>query len=422
MMGTRFAFVAGIVAALLPAGPTAASPLDVSTLPRCWEVVSTYQAGGAELEGFGSRFGVELEALTNYKIDAAGIPLQVNVVACADPDDARKVHEYFMTASNATPMKYIQNGNSVCEFLCDDVGVRSKMQDLMGLYPRDVLIYRVRVEVAPLETSDDARWNELFDAALRCARDPDDTGAVADALALATRFTFSNRLVLRNEQPAWGAPSYSFSVEPVSTSAAGDALVASFAELPRVVDVPRVTLDATVPVRAFSAYVPPEPVNAYNLTRSADPWPATHREILRVFEGGWDPSWPVMEKVEYILCWVNENIECRGEVLGSRHGVIETLEQGYGRAWDRSDLVVSMCRRAEIPAREVMGWHTGRNQGHVWVQVYDAESGWVSLDATTSWVGVDAQYIPLFLLEQGHPPFVYTSMPGVGRPEKGKGR
>jgi len=403
--------LAGVAAGLLAAATAAAAGVDADALPRCWKVTSTYQAGPAELEGFGRKFDATLESLTNTKIDAAGIPLQVNVVTCADPDGAARVHAYFMTAQGATPTKYVLHGNTVTEFLCDNDGVRAKMQDLMGVYPHDVLVYRVRVEVAPLAKSDDTRWNALFNAALDQARDPDDPAAVEKLLSLAPAFTFSDRLVLQNERPEWGAPEYSFSVQPASQTPKGDLLEVTFPSLPRTADVPRVTVDATVPVVGFSVYVPPEPVNAYNLTRSTDSWPVTRRELLKAFdEGGWDPSWPFEQKVEYLLCWVNEHIEYGGEEVGSRYGTMKTFEQAYGHCWDKSDLLVTLCRRADIPAREVMGWFLGINQGHVWVQVYDAASGWVSVDATASWTGVDARYIPLFILENGNPPFVYTSM------------
>jgi transglutaminase-like putative cysteine protease len=401
------------VASTLVATRARAGALDEASLPRCWSVTSSVEAGAAAREEFGKRFGVEVQGISNYKIDAGGIPLQVNAIRCSDRDDAAKVHDFFMTAQNADELKYVQDGAFVYEFLCDNRGVLGKIQDVMGVYPHYDRAYKVTMEVAPLSKSDDMSWNDLFNALVQQSKNPDDTDAVEQILTLGPRFEFADRIVLRDERPEWGAPVYAFSVAPESEQRSNDLLEVTFADLPRLAGVPRVTIEATVPVRAYSPYVPREPVNAYNLTRATDPWPTNRREFLAAFEGDWDPTWPTMKKIEYIQCWVFQNIKYGGDEVGSRYGVVKTFEQRYGHCWDKSDVFVALCRRAEIPAREVMGWHVGFKQGHVWAQAYDEASGWISVDATASWIGVDELYIPLFILEQGHTPFVYASIPEV---------
>jgi hypothetical protein len=410
---TAIAAFAALIALAVSAAPGAASGFDASALPRCWKVTSTYRASGAELDAFGHRFGVTVAALSNYKVDAGGIPLQVNVVTCAEPADAKTVYEFFMTARSASRSTYTQDDTSVYEFLCDNTGVRSKMQDLMGLYPGGVNVYKIRFELAPLEKSDDTRWNALFNAFL----------SGGDVHAFAPDFAYSRSVILRDEHPSWGAPSYAFSPEPASRSTATDALNVAFGEDAVVDGVPRVTVEATVPVKAFAAYVPGEPANAYRLTRATDAWPTTAPEVASAFDDKWNAGGTFLEKVAYIQCRVHEIVKYGGDETGSRHGTVQTLQQGYGHCWDMSDVVVTMCRYAGIPAREVMGWHTGFGQGHVWVEAYDVTGGWVSLDATATWIGVDVQYVPFFILDDGRVPFVYTSMPELeGMRSAGDGR
>jgi hypothetical protein len=393
-----FALAVGLVLCLAPTGVA----VDLGELPPCWELTSTYRADEGTLEGFGRRFGVELEALTNHKIDAGGIPLQVNTVVCRSPEDAVTVHEFFMTAREASPQKYLRDGHVVYEFLCDNYGVRAKMQEHMGIRKRYQIIYRVTAEVVPLESSDDMKWNLLYNA-LR--------GGSDDLSGLAADFEFGSRLVLRHERPEWGAPEYTFSIEPASRSEQGDLVEVAFGALPRTQGVPRVTMDATVPVRAFAPNQPGDPVNAYRLTRPTGAWPAGHTAVAAVLEEAVDPGASAREKIEQILCWVFENIRYDGDVVGSRYGTATVLEQGVGHCWDKADVFVTLCRAAGVPARQVMGWLRGVETGHVWAQAYDDRSGWISVDATASWTGTDERYIPLFILEDGRAPFVYASTP-----------
>jgi hypothetical protein len=402
--------IVAIVVFLSLCAVTASAGLEQSDLPQCWKLNSTYDADAATLRGFGGRFGVELDALSNYKIDAGGIPLQVNVVVCKGPEDAKKVHDFFMTARDASPQKYVREDHIVYEFLCDNHGVRAMIQEALGIRPTYERLYRVTMEVAPLAAGDGMLWNALFNALTAHRKDPGDEATTAKARGLAGKFQFGDAIALRNEKAEWGTPSYTFSIEPTSQKADGDVLSLTFEGLPRTLDVPRVTVTAKVPVRSFGVYQPSKPVNTYELTRATAAWPTGHPLVVKALEG-LDESWPARKKIEYIQCWVFDNIRYDGDVVGSRYGTAKVLEQGYGHCWDKADAFVTICRAAGVPAREVMGWNIVFNSGHVWAQAYDEREGWISIDATASWPGTDETYIPLFILEDGRVPFVYTAMP-----------
>lgn len=402
--------IIAIVLLLSLCAVTADAGFDESALPECWKLTSTYHADAATLKGFGARFGVELESLSNYKIDAGGISLQVNIVTCRNPEDANKVYDFFMTAREATPQKYVRDEHVVYEFLCDNYGVRARIQETLGVRPTYERLYRVNMEIAPLAAGDGMLWNALFNALTAHGKNPGDETTAAKARGLAGKFEFGDAVTLRNEQVEWGAPSYEYSTNPSSQSTEGDVLSLTFAALPATLDVPRVTVTAEVPVRSFGVYQPSKPVNTYELTRATEAWPTNHPLVAKALEG-LDQSWPARKKIEHIQCWVFENIRYDGEVVGSRYGTVKVLEQRFGHCWDKADAFVTLCRAAGVPAREVMGWNIVFKSGHVWAQAYEEREGWISIDATASWLGTDETYIPLFILEDGRVPFVYTAMP-----------
>ena len=91
---------------------------------------------------------------------------------------------------------------------------------------------------------------------------------------------------------------------------------------------------------------------------------------------------------------------------------MRVIEQGYGHCWDYTDVFITLCRAANIPARQVCGWLNGVS-GHIWAEVYIPDTGWVSVDPTASWLGTSEDYIPFVISENGRMPFVYWSTPVI---------
>jgi hypothetical protein len=385
--------------------------IEDSLLPYCWGVESTSEGSGSDIQRVSSEYGVRIVSIENVQVNAAGIPLRVNVVECATPEDAKKMQLSFVAAGQ-DEQKFALSGPQVYKFICDNRLVAAKMRDLLGLLDKPVRRWRVEMEVAPLDRSlNDMEWNAYYNAAVQNHRDPDDEDAVFELLKMAPDFDFGNTLVLRMEKPDWGAPQYRFDPQPKEQTVVKDQVRVTFDDLPVVVDAPRVKVEAIVPTRSFTDYLPAK-VDKYNNARKTDPWPMTHAEVGNVIAQCYNPQWTQRENAESILCWVYHNIEYRGDVVGSRYGAIQVMRQRYGHCWDRADVFITMCRLVELPAREVFGWLVGQG-GHVWAQVYLDDEGWVSVDPTCSWLGVTDEYIPLFITESGHPPFVYTKIPKV---------
>ena len=67
----------------------------------------------------------------------------------------------------------------------------------------------------------------------------------------------------------------------------------------------------------------------------------------------------------------------------------EALAAGHGVCQDFAHVMIGLCRLKGIPARYVSGYLFDRSAGgnggtasHAWVDVFDPERGWVSLDPT----------------------------------------
>jgi transglutaminase-like putative cysteine protease len=67
----------------------------------------------------------------------------------------------------------------------------------------------------------------------------------------------------------------------------------------------------------------------------------------------------------------------------------EALTAGHGVCQDFAHVLIGVCRANEIPARYVSGYlydpqggANGDTASHAWVDVFDAERGWVSIDPT----------------------------------------
>jgi hypothetical protein len=385
--------------------------ISADMLPICWELKDTYHAGTNDVESMAARFGARVSAIDNVKIDAAGIPLQVNIVVCPSNGEAKKTYDYFLGLGQPRS-KFVLAGNQVYEFICDNNLVSAKMKDILGVLEKPVRRWQVEMEVAPLGRGhDDMDWNDLYVATSAHHRTPHDEDALMKILDLSPGFEFSNTLPIRMEAPTWGAPQYEFTPTPKNRNRVRDVLELTFDDLPVVVDVPRVKVKAVVATKSFADYIP-ETVDKYLCVRKTDPWPMSHDEVRKAITECVNRSWSDRKNMEAMLCWVYKNIEFRGDEVGSRYGTIQVLRQRYGHCWDKADAFIAMCRLVEFPARMVFGWLNGQG-GHVWAQVYFDDEGWISVDPTCSWVGVTDDYIPLFISEDGHVPFVYTMTPVV---------
>jgi transglutaminase-like putative cysteine protease len=383
--------------------------LDESALPLCWSWMSSYAAGPDRLDEAAQVLGRRPARVDVVELYAGSVPLTLTAYHFDAAGDAERA----FASRHDDGYRFAIHDRTVFEFECTNRYAIPRLKHAMGIFPRHERVWTVTMEVAPEYRGEDNHWNALYNALAGQHDQPDDQGAVFTAIDLAPRFRFDNKLLLPVPNTPWGTPEYAFEPQPQTREVENDQLTVTFGELPRTVDVPRVTVHATIPTRSFSSYPPDYKPDLYRLLLKTDPWPWTHGAVqgrLRKIVRG---DWPMEEKIEEILCWVHFVLELEpGEPMG-RNGILKTLETGQAYAWDRNDVFVSMCRFLDIPTRQVYGWLVGHGP-HVWTRVYNPENNlWIDVEPTFGWMGVSEEYIPLFVSDIGHPPFVFTKTPEI---------
>jgi transglutaminase-like putative cysteine protease len=214
---------------------------------------------------------------------------------------------------------------------------------------------------------------------------------------------------LRYETPPWGAPQYS--IENAEKISQEDDIVSFSVDEPQYkLGIPYIEIQATIPVKFSAYYTPRSEINKSHLTAETPYWPANDTKIKELLGRIIQSEMTTEQRIKAIHGWVREHIKYGGERIGTRYGVAQVLQQGFGRCWGLCDVFVTLCRAAKIPARQVMGWIYGKS-GHVWVEAYIDEKGWCLLDSTTPSGGVTTDYVPFFISEDGEMPAVYWALP-----------
>ena len=94
----------------------------------------------------------------------------------------------------------------------------------------------------------------------------------------------------------------------------------------------------------------------------------------------------VWDKANAIFKWVRDNVDYE-YYANTKYKATGTLSKKRGNCCDHANLIVALCRAADIPARYSHGknckFSSGLNTGHVWAQIY-VDGVWYSADATSS--------------------------------------
>jgi len=368
-------------------------PVENPRLPRMWKVVERTKAPAATVAGLAKKLGVSLTSIENCLLDAGGVGVKINVARCADEAQAETLRKKFESVHGGDALFAVRRGADVAEIVCSNRFVARKARDVVGW---DIearwcgpAYYRATMQVAPLVSCDGMRWNRLFNL-LRKSDDPKFAAAIE---AEAKGFEFADRFP-RDK-----------SGEPTP---------------PRVHGIPRVELvrDVTVPV--FRTCVTRADPSSWTASTAA--WPTDAPEVAAAVKEalGESPPNSAQERAERVLAWVHAHVKYGGDEPGSRWGTTKVIAQGFGRCWDQSDVFVTLCRAAGVPARQVAGWLHG-SEGHVWAEILvgKEESDGVAygvvlaVDPGTTWLGVSEDYVQLWSSDDGRTPFVYWGAPKI---------
>ena len=102
-----------------------------------------------------------------------------------------------------------------------------------------------------------------------------------------------------------------------------------------------------------------------------------------------DTSGPTLETAHVLMTAVRGRMKYETGATHVRTLADEALSAGHGVCQDFAHVLIGVCRLYGIPARYVSGYlfdprasGNGNSASHAWVDIWDPERGWVSLDPT----------------------------------------
>lgn len=388
-------------------------------LPSGWIIQKTIHAPGDKLKVLSQRLGGELVSAVNYILDVDGVILRVNVAEAKTREDAQKIYQAFFSLHKKEE-ECLLKGKKVFEFISPSFQLIKMARNLFsseGSVDQDLMkdldqaVWEAKIMAAPIKKADYMSANDMFVLLKSYTENPQDTEVRTKINELKKQFKFSNEINLRYENPPWGAPEYSIpKAEKISQE--GDFITFRVEDSVTDLEIPCIEITAQIPVKKSSFYSPSFKINEKNLTSSTPYWPTDNKRIDDLLGKILQTGMTAERKIRTIHDWISKNLKFGDEKIGSRYGVLQVLTQGFGRCWDFCDLFVTLCRAAEIPARQVMGWIHGKS-GHVWAEVYIPEKGWLPVDPSTPSSRVTTDYVPFFISENGELPAIYWKEPSL---------
>jgi hypothetical protein len=411
------ALIAALALAALAARPApagAAEPRD--PFPPGAVVTQRITLPADQLPALGKRLNrCTVTSVVNEFADIRGLPVQVNVVTCATEEDARRAETAIRVAHRQrAAFDVARAGLTVVEVARTP---RSQPPPLLvkrllwgrGVLPTASAAYEARFRLACVDALDYGSANRVFDMLLA----PDPSALEAEVRALTSGWRFGRTISLAKPARAHLEIAYEVAPKPLRAEARGERIEVELESPPSLLGIPYAEVTARARVGHAYAPIAGPPPGPQDVTATAR-WPADDPKLRETARGICAPHATDIARVDALLAHVYATIRPGGR-RGSRLGVARALELGRGRCWDASDVLVTLCRAAGIPARQLAGWVAEMDSGHVWAEAWVDGRGWLPLDATTPWVGVSDDYVPWLSTSDGEMPLLYASKPDLRR-------
>ncbi len=388
----------------------------IRSIPAGWKVEESFIVPKDQAAAIANKLGGRIKNLSNTIFSVQGRRFQVNVIECATPQEAEKIHNSILEMKGH-PAFCRRYNNSVVEFVGDDVNLAIKAAWEFGLKPKPVQArYKISFDAAPIKKGNFLSWNKLFNLFSALNHAPDDNEIKSQITELSKKFEFGNEISLRTCGNEKAKPAYRFKPNAAKTEVlmSGDITKYHFNNLPQKAGAPFVSIEVTV--TTYKGALTTATRKADNkLLRQTEFWPVNDPKIITLAQKITAGSQSQQDKVKAILEWLNpgKNIKFGGPVTGSRYGVKKVLEQHFGHCWDFSDCFITLCRSAGIPCRQVAGWLYA-TCGHIWAEVFYEGKGWQQVDPTGGGIlKCGIYHIPYLTSEDGSMPILYISMPKI---------
>lgn len=406
-----------LVSLVLTAMTLTAARTDVAD--ECFEnipfgcfVTSSDVISKEQTDAIGKKLGAPLKKLSNTYLQVQGKSIQVNILEPETRTDVERLHKTISAMKNHPAFCLIRD-KKVIEFCNADVSTAIKTAYELGFTskPRKVH-YGLTAHVSTVDKGDYMSFNKLFNVFLQTnTRDP-GKGSIAQVRDLTRDLTFGTSIALR-KQPG-KSTLYEFRPKPTEIQEQPhDRILYSFKEIPSILGVPYVTLEAKVACDD-TGITPTARKSDKSLLSATSYWPVDDPQIQALAKEITSKKTTQKEKAQAILEWLTPGRNIRSEgPAGSRWGVKTVLKQKYGHCWDSADCFVTLARASGVPSRQVGGWLYGAS-GHIWAEVLIEGKGWQQVDPTGGGkLNCGIYHIPYFVTETGEMPILYLSMPRI---------
>ncbi len=398
-----------LAVSLLAPASAAADDDDVAKapLPSGWTQVRTEEVPAANFAPIAEKFGVEIDRLTNRFVSLNGFSARMNVITCATEVDAKKLLRKLDEMRKGFVSR---KEKQVVEVPGTNLLVAKRVFAAFALPQDDKAEWEFVADIGCVDALDYMETNLVFNHFLKYDPDGLDDPHAKQIREMTKDWRFGTTTRLFTSEPLWFESAFDFEPASTGTKRRGAFTTYGFEAPPTRLDVPYVKVIARTTVQSrFEPF--PRATDPHD-TAATDYWPAKDPELKVLAASLTRGVTDERGKVQSFLRFLSMKIRYDGP-MGSRHGVKKVLQQGFGRCWDKSDVLITLCRAAGIPARQVAGWVPPLNAGHVWAEVRVGDRGWIPVDATCTWLGTSADYIPLYATSDGAMPILYLSMPRV---------
>lgn len=365
------------------------------------------------VDDIAGRLDVSLSRITMRKLSIHGMRVDVNLITAPDEANAKKVAARIIQMRGADFVR--AHGTEMVEVAATNSGlIASRVLAWLGLEGGTTAVYDFEASLGLMDaaTHDYMEANPVLQRFLSIDNGVKPDEAEAFIREAVKDWTSGDALSLFTGPRLHEHATYTFTPAPASHGASGMVTRWAFKEHKSRLGIRYVDVKGAVHVRARFT---PEPVEGDPGTIEATTWwpvdaPWIQDAARKLTRDAKTPR----ERVLGILEYVHRGMQYGGQV-GSRYGVIRAMKQGYGHCWDKSDVFITLCRAAGIPARQWAGWVPTMKSGHVWAEVHLTGEGWIPVDPTTPWLGTSHHYVPVFMSDTGDMPIQYVRWPRVRR-------
>lgn len=402
---------------------TVAAPADVCareesladprarTVPTGWSEIRKVEHTPQVVAQVAAKIGIEFESLTERHLSINGFPMKLNILQAKDAKAAAAIHAKMAGIRGGAWFR--RQDNLVVETATDVVLAARRVWAWLALTAGDQQRFEFRARIGLVAKHDYMEANRVFNHFLAIERGVGTEAATEAIGKLIADWKPGTRVELLSAKRPWFEARYSFK----QRHAAGPvgSLTRSFdIEAPgKQLGLAYADLEAAVMVR--SRWNPAEIEGDAGSTAPTKWWPADDKSTKDLATRLTKNAKTDRQRVLALLRFAALDVRTGGP-MGSRHGAKKVIAQRFGHCWDKSDVLITMCRAIGIPARQIAGWVPIIKSGHVWAEVRLRDEGWITVDATTTWLGTSQDYIPLYATDDGAMPIVYLTMPMINQP------